>query len=674
MLTTTKDNYLSRLFELIEYARQTALMRDNPKTSVEDYKIFTEHEQNLKDLPGVQSNGSAADGEDEIWLSVARLREISAPPPSTELLKIWLEISDDPNIVPHLKSSVTVQTLEGAGIKLTGEDGEPLSPAKQIALENFQMKERVESEFERYFENFWKSWSASEKPRRRTIGLYGRLFALKQQLEGGITDAQVELVLGIGIAVWKMNGTDVRLPLITKGVELSLNEKTMAIEIRPREQDPRVELEIYSNADNPGVPQVQKAAGEFFGAATETISPFEKSTFESLLRSAVALLDSRGVYLPDENSPDGASRDLPPAAENLKVTDSWVLFARPRGASLFIDDLERFQRTLKIGAENLTLPPAVAAIVTEPSNVSEDLQLPSFRGISMISGGSAEGNKQKAQDLFFPMPFNDEQVRIVQMLEDSDGVVVQGPPGTGKTHTIANIICHYLALGKRVLVTSMREPALTVLQEKLPEEIRPLAVSLLMNENAGMKQFQFAIERIASIVQLVNKDNQIREIARQETEIDNYHLFEREVYDILTERGYKVTPQVPVAGFRLDMVVEGDNDHRLAIECDGDRYHGPDKWEDDMRRQRILERAGWQFWRSFASTFVMHRAEVVADLINSLEQRGIKPVKSDGRHLSRFVEHIRYSLTEEKIDLPTNNSSDAPVGEFETFQKDLLSE
>lgn len=71
------------------------------------------------------------------------------------------------------------------------------------------------------------------------------------------------------------------------------------------------------------------------------------------------------------------------------------------------------------------------------------------------------------------MPYNDEQVQIVQMLDHHDGVVVQGPPGTGKTHTIANVISHYLASGKRVLVTSMKDPALAVLQEKLPEEIRP---------------------------------------------------------------------------------------------------------------------------------------------------------------------------------------------------------
>ncbi|MDE2382874.1 MAG: hypothetical protein KGL71_11795, partial [Xanthomonadaceae bacterium] len=45
--------------------------------------------------------------------------------------------------------------------------------------------------------------------------------------------------------------------------------------------------------------------------------------------------------------------------------------------------------------------------------------------------------------------------------------------------------------------------------------------------------------------------------------------FEREVYAALFERGYRVTPQVKAGSFRIDMVVEGGDDARLAIECDG---------------------------------------------------------------------------------------------------------
>jgi len=119
--------------------------------------------------------------------------------------------------------------------------------------------------------------------------------------------------------------------------------------------------------------------------------------------------------------------------------------------------------------------------------------------------------------------------------------------------------------------------------------------------------------------------------------------FEEEVYDELTKRGYWVVPQVKVGHYRIDMVVEGRNDSRLAIECDGDQYHGPEKWADDMQRQRILERAGWVFWRTFYSAFTRNRQEVVADLLDVLAQRGIEPIGSEGAPRSIHTEQRRYS-------------------------------
>lgn len=99
--------------------------------------------------------------------------------------------------------------------------------------------------------------------------------------------------------------------------------------------------------------------------------------------------------------------------------------------------------------------------------------------------------------------------------------------------------------------------------------------------------------------------------------------FERDVFDLLTQRNFRVEPQVECGGYRIDFVVEGAEGRRLAIECDGDRFHGPGQWPADMARQRVLERAGWTFWRCFASSFVMRREQVVADLLATLEQMGI---------------------------------------------------
>jgi very-short-patch-repair endonuclease len=102
--------------------------------------------------------------------------------------------------------------------------------------------------------------------------------------------------------------------------------------------------------------------------------------------------------------------------------------------------------------------------------------------------------------------------------------------------------------------------------------------------------------------------------------------FERDVFTELTKRGYRVMPQVKSGAYRLDMVVEGDNDTRLAIECDGDEFHGPDRWAQDTQRQRVLERAGWTFWRCFASTWVLRKDEIIAELLDRLTAMGIGPV------------------------------------------------
>ena len=102
--------------------------------------------------------------------------------------------------------------------------------------------------------------------------------------------------------------------------------------------------------------------------------------------------------------------------------------------------------------------------------------------------------------------------------------------------------------------------------------------------------------------------------------------FEQQVFKALTSKGYRVVPQVKTGAYRLDMVVEGGADTRLAIECDGDEFHGPDRWQHDMNRQRVLERAGWVFWRCFASTWALRKDEVLGELVDRLTAMGIAPV------------------------------------------------
>jgi very-short-patch-repair endonuclease len=512
-----------RLLSLVEFVQQSARLRGKPAASVAAHGLFALYEHQMQGLPGIRVNVNGAESEDEIWLAVKRLHEMRPPDITSAMLRPWVQITQSPNEEPKLWETTDGTSLISAGTHCSAaapqEQGKPvIDPAATVILSDYNEAEQVRAQFITYLDTRWRPWAEEEKLRRKTIRLYSQLFTLKQQLEGGIIEAQIELVWGVGVGIWNFDGTAVGYPLIGRLVEMSLNPETAEVEIRPRDVDARLEIDWYASVNNPGVADLEKAAKEFFGKATATFSPFDRGTFEPLLQTASTNLDANGIYWPNEVPAE--DRTLPKPDNKLKITDTWVLFARPRTNNLFLQDLERLKKQAE---EAEAFPPAVAAVVTDPDTTNPDVELPSFRGVSVSYHADCSTSGKKARDLYFPKPFNDEQVRIIQLLDISDGVVVQGPPGTGKTHTIANVICHYLAEGKRVLVTSMKDPALAVLQEHLPAEIRPLAISLLTSEQEGMKQFEHAIHKIASEVQSLDRTSTARVIRHLEESIDALH-------------------------------------------------------------------------------------------------------------------------------------------------------
>ncbi|MBY0379928.1 MAG: AAA family ATPase, partial [Burkholderiales bacterium] len=344
------------------------------------------------------------------------------------------------------------------------------------------------------------------------------MYQLREQLDDGSSNEPLEIVIGVGMVSWIINGRKIQYPLITKTVEIILDEKTHALEIFPKSTEPILEIAHFEEGKIRGIHDLENEFNKFY-QENANLSPFEPETFELILRYGVTFLDHSGSYLPEIASNDSSNRNIPKPEEKLIITDTWVIFARPKTTNVLINDLEQFK--IKLSESDMLIDGSVGALVTDLSEVAEKPEMPAFRGLSMVD--SYSNSNQKAKELYFPLPFNDEQVRIVQRLEYLNGVVVQGPPGTGKTHTIANVICHYLALGKKILVTSMREHALSVLQEKIPELIRPLTISLLSNERTSMKQFEDSIAKIANEIQIIDCNSFTKEIEYYEHEIDILH-------------------------------------------------------------------------------------------------------------------------------------------------------
>ena len=101
--------------------------------------------------------------------------------------------------------------------------------------------------------------------------------------------------------------------------------------------------------------------------------------------------------------------------------------------------------------------------------------------------------------------------------------------------------------------------------------------------------------------------------------------FEKRVLERLLSAGYRVRPQWSVGAYRIDLVVDGDG-RRLAVECDGERWHTPDQLQNDLERQAVLQRLGWVFARIRGSLFFRDPERAMEPVFAKLEHLGIRPL------------------------------------------------
>ena len=183
------------------------------------------------------------DDSGEVWMKIERLRPAKPPSPPAALIP-WVLLGDQPSVAPTHR-----ETLPN-----------PNKPEKQLVFEEIP---NLVSAFENYVNGQWKKWSEAEKPRRASIGIYDKLFNLLQTVETEGAETALELVWGIGVAVWDKKDKRVKYPLVTRLVEIDPISTDMALRIRPREVPPILETDIYVALDNPGVACVRESGKSY---------------------------------------------------------------------------------------------------------------------------------------------------------------------------------------------------------------------------------------------------------------------------------------------------------------------------------------------------------------------------------------------------------------------------
>ena len=257
------------------------------------------------------------DEDGPIWLLVERLKRNDVPPPA-EPVAPWLKLSPDPDKAPQIHETVllTVPGPEKDALVARGqarpEDCAPAVNPEDARTGRFDVRLRLEDRpklreaIDAYLAETWLPWAEVERPRRRAIALYGRLFQIAQSAETGAGAGAIELVWGDGLTRWRRDGHEIDLPLLERLVEIEIDEEAgAAIRIRPRATPAVVNLRPYEELQVEGVGPAFESARRALASvdADEGVSPFRRESYGPVLRACQTRLDPGAIPKTPPRSP-----------------------------------------------------------------------------------------------------------------------------------------------------------------------------------------------------------------------------------------------------------------------------------------------------------------------------------------------------------------------------------
>ena len=315
----------------------------------------------------------------------------------------------------------------------------------------------------------WEAWAAAERPARETMEVFDRLYQLRGRLE--LEGERVELMLGDGRLRWARAEGPVDHPVLLQRVELDFDPTVPEFRVIDSDRAPELYRPLLHGADGLTGERIIEIQRELEAGGYH---PLERPGTSGFLKQLSALLSAHGEFRDDPSD-----EALPP---DPVICRDPVLFLRARAFGL----PAALDRVLADLDQSPQLPFAIMRVVgVEPPPPPPE-------------GDAAPSPWGEPPDILFSKPANLEQIQIARALERHRAVLVQGPPGTGKSHTIANLIGHLVAQGKRVLVTAHTTKALRVLRGQVVEPLQPLCVAVLDNDLESRAQLAQAVRGIVS--------------------------------------------------------------------------------------------------------------------------------------------------------------------------------
>lgn len=335
-----------------------------------------------------------------------------------------------------------------------------------------------------------------------------------------ITDSEekIEVILGTNLLVWKdkENSFIMRHPL-EANLDITIDPNNNAISLSINEDKFKGLVMDFLNLETFKVKN--------YSLLSDLVKHFNNDEHEEEIDIKNIIKQYMNYASIENQIIDGeyiSKEDIKPHC--LYSFNNIGIIVRNKNTKLWVEDLEK----IILASENTKFTSPIINLFEV--NFEDEMQVK-----EMLEDKTYEDTKD--EQVLFPLPSNEEQYKIVDKVRSSNITLVQGPPGTGKSHTIANLISHYVSKGMKVIVTSEKAKALEVLRNKIPEEIRNLSLSLL-TMNGIDKDLEFSV---SAILKNQIDDQQQRKVEKNIEELTNNlekiyeskRLVQKEIIDLM---------------------------------------------------------------------------------------------------------------------------------------------
>lgn len=551
----------------------------------------------------------------DFWLEVRKAR-MPIRPPVPETVAEWVrpEDLDQPDREPELLPEITILIEQ----EVSDPDAPPEQPRTIVEevpqLRRLQDHSEVEEAWLEYLRNHWEPWAEKMRCWQEVHQVYEAVDFMRRRVEE--SEERYELFLGVGLLHWRdSTGKLVKRHLLTGPAEIEFDAARGILTVVPAASFEafKVELDMLELPDQPRLDgsRIQEQLEEL------DIDAWDADRVGAILRE-IANRAKGNAQVDEKNVEPSQTADT-----TFCVSLAPALVLRERRPTAFEEVVSRLLEQVA----NHTLTRTTGSWERfldegESSHVRGTHVSPAFSG----SPGSIEPPGR----LFFPLPTNEEQRQIVHRLRASPCVVVKGPPGTGKSHTIANLVCHLLASGERILITAQAPKALTVLRDMLPRDLQDLCVTALGSSREDQRLLEEGVRGI------LKRQNEWLGTERVQAKIDELEeqLKALEAGLTETERQLRESREAETHSHHLPAGYEGTA-AKIARQLEQERETL--EWFPDVRH----DRSPFPLQKAEVRLLAAMHAELTADLEHELHLdigNFVLPTPDEFRHMVTQLE------------------------------------